>query len=391
MTTEPKRNNRIHSDTRKNIWLILTLVTYGITIVALGIYAYWFHKHEATWSLQGPIRFIFDDFDLQVYIRSSRWITGSGTLYKDVPSEYPLAANLIFGGIRALAIHGNFAQYWIISGIVVLIGCATLAWRDGAPGFFWAWALPGAIFFAAFRYDIYPAFFIMACLAAMKRKLILAGALLLGIAISLKGYALFMLPCMLVYTRNQRGTKKALLFLLLSVSPYIAMNIITIGFSGIDGFLSAYKFHAQRSFNGQNLYDAFGLQSLIIAFPGIPKAMAVISSLTAALLRPKTFEQLISTCLLSVTGFTLAVPFYSPQFCLWLLSIASFSLRTRILLPVFTLSASAYFYYPISWDSPIYKQDFIRYSVLFASATRLIIFASCLPVWQRKRFNSSVL
>ena len=42
--------------------------------------------------------------------------------------------------------------------------------------------------------------------------------------------------------------------------------------------------------------------------------------------------------------------FYSPQFCLWILAIASFSQRRRILLLVFWLCLLTYFYFPVAYD-----------------------------------------
>src|SRR5437899_2398642 len=45
----------------------------------------------------------FSGHDIRVYYDSSRWAAGEGTLYKDVFSEYPPVANLVFGTIRFLS------------------------------------------------------------------------------------------------------------------------------------------------------------------------------------------------------------------------------------------------------------------------------------------------
>ena len=365
---------------RNNGWLVGVITTYILLFVSVLVYSYWFGKHGVEWSQWGPIRFLYDDFDLKVYLRSSAWINGHGTLYREVPSEYPLAANLIFAVIRSLSLNSLFERQWIIISLLMLLACIILAFKFGPRGYWLIWLLPGVIYLSIYRFDIFPAFAVMACLALIKRKQVLAGALFLSFAISLKGYSAFMLPCILMFVYYNYGTRMMLYFAACSLAPFALLNLVTIGFAGMDGFLSAYLLHAQRSFNSQSLYDSLRLKDFIATYPFIPRLVVAAFSLGAAFTRPRYFDQLVVGCLLAVTGFTLAIPFYSPQFCLWLLAIASFSSSGRILVPVFALCAAVYLYYPMAWDSPIYKQDFIGLSVNIASLSRVAIVLACLSL-----------
>lgn len=309
-------------------------------------------------SLNGPIRFLLDRHDINVYFYSSAWTAGSGTLYVDVPSEYPLAANLIFGSIRFLASlvtapehqQRAFTLIWILCGLALLVGCIRLTIRELRNDVTLVWLLPAVVYFAALRFDIYPAFALVMAMAALRRQHVLRSAGWLGVAIALKGFALFLVPCMTVYVFNIAGIRKALIFLVACLLPYAALTLITLLFSGLDGLLSSYLFHAKRSFNGESLWDGLYLRFLVSWFPGLPSLLTISFSIGAACLRPKSFDRLVDACLIAVVGFTVSTVFYSPQFCLWILAIASFSERQRILLLVYGLCLVTYFYFPVAYD-----------------------------------------
>ena len=89
---------------------------------------------------------------------------------------------------------------------------------------------------------------------------------------------------------------------------------------------------------------------LVSWFPGLPSLLTISFSIGAACLRPKSFDRLVDACLIAVVGFTVSTVFYSPQFCLWILAIASFSERQRILLLVYGLCLVTYFYFPVAYD-----------------------------------------
>ena len=340
------------------IWRAGWLVSYGLIVLGIAVQALWLSPLPWPDSLTAPVRFLLDRHDIGVYFRSSAWAVGGGTLYVDVPSEYPLAANLIFGTLRFLASllappegqEGAFTLLWILAGLAVLAGCLRLVIRESEPGVSLLWLLPAVIYFAALRFDIYPAFTLLLSLAAMRRQRWLRSAGWLGAAIALKGFALFLVPCMAIFVCHRAGRRAALICSAASLVPYAAMTLITLLISDLDGLLSSYLFHVRRSFNGESLWDGLNLRFLVLWFPGLPALLTLCFSIGAAGLRPRSFDRLVDACLVAVVGFTVSTVFYSPQFCLWILAIASFSQRRRILLLVFWLCLLTYFYFPIAYD-----------------------------------------
>ena len=126
------------------------------------------------------VRYLFDDHDIGVYFRSSRWIVEGSILYNDVFSEYPLLANAIFAAIRYVTeatFPGNlgFQYLWVLMAGVIYalatIRVATFASLLSAA----IWLAPASIYFALFRYDIYPAVATLFGLFAIRRRVLHGG------------------------------------------------------------------------------------------------------------------------------------------------------------------------------------------------------------------------
>ena len=68
----------------------------------------------------------FDPFDMLEYFKSARWVVEGGRLYREVPSDYPLLANIIFATVRYLSdlLHlgiRGFFSLWIASTWIVYL------------------------------------------------------------------------------------------------------------------------------------------------------------------------------------------------------------------------------------------------------------------------------
>lgn len=280
-----------------------------------------------------------DRLDMRVYYHSSRWVAGGGTLYADVPSEYPLAANLLFAACRLVGDHfpgspGGWAAFswcWIAAAWLTFVATGHLLATRISRDSLWLWLTPAALFFAVFRYDIYPAAATVLALLAIRQGRFLRGALWLGAVIALKGYALFLLPAYCVHVLHQRGWRTALLAALTAVAPFALSNLIVLGYGGWDAMLSPFRFHAVRANNGEGSYDAlYFLTSFLFAeHPTIsgpvPLLLQTGCSLLAAALWPRSFGDLIHSFLIGLVGFISFSLFYSPQFVLWVLPVACFA------------------------------------------------------------------
>src|SRR5262245_57351760 len=108
-----------------------------------------------------PTTHWFDLHDVRLYHDQARWAVGEGPLYRDVPSEYPFPAHLLFGACRAGAAllapsipePTAFAWLWLTAAWLTFLAVGHLIATRISWNAVWVWLAPGALFFAVFRYD----------------------------------------------------------------------------------------------------------------------------------------------------------------------------------------------------------------------------------------------
>lgn len=346
------------------------------------------------------IRLAFDAHDLNVYFNSAGWIVDGGRLYRDVPSEYPVVANIIFAMLRYLAnlIHPGAHAFYIVwaavAGLVYICAARRIV-KDSTMLAAVAWLAPAPIYFALLRFDIYPAFATLMFLFSARRADYFHGAVWLGVAIALKGYALFLLPAYCVFILHQRGFVAAIKVAALAGAPTVLGLLVILSLFGWEGMAAPFMFHAVRTFNGQSTYDAinylFGnpesplLEWLELRWPKVQwsevqlaaPSLQIGCALFAAAMRPRSFGDLVDALLFAALGFISFSVFYSPQFVLWILPLACFSTSRRMLLSAIGFSYLTYLYFPISYDLTLYPSA-LRAMVIVVSVLRL--FMMCLVV-----------
>jgi hypothetical protein len=328
------------------------------------------------------IRLASDPHDIRVYFASARWVIEGGHLYHEVGSEYPLFANIIFailryaGNLLHPGLYGFYAL-WVVSGWFVYLWAVYRIAKDIAIFAALAWMAPGAIFFALFRFDLYPAVATLVFLFAIRRTAYIEGAIWLGVAIALKGYALFLLPAYCVFMVYQRGFAAAIKIGALAVAPIILSLLATLSFAGWEGVVAPFKLQAVRTLNGESTYDAINylFGSPVIsdgsAVRWIGQLLQVGCALAAAAMRPRNFEDLINACLFSVLGFMSFSAFYSPQYVLWILPLVCFSGSRAMLISAIFFSWVTYLYFPISYD--LAQPDLFKAAVIAVSLLRLFM------------------
>jgi hypothetical protein len=303
----------------------------------------------------------FDTADIGAYFDSSRWIIEGGRLYREVPSAYPLFANIVFAICRYLS-HllypglWSFFALWIASAWAVYLFAVYRIATDVSMLGTLVWLTPASIYFALFRYDLYPAIATLMSLFAVRRSAYIEGAVWLGVAIALKGYALFMLPAFCVFVVYQRGFAAAMKVGVLAVAPMILSLLATLTFAGWEGMIAPFQFHALRTLNSESTYDAINYLVGATVIPEESKAqwvgpfLQVGCALAAAATRPRSFGDLVNAFLFAVLGFMSFSVFYSPQYVLWVLPLACFSASRVMLISATTLSWLTYLYFPFSSD-----------------------------------------
>ena len=327
---------------------LLALVSVGFLLALIGANP---HAWHGKWL-------VFDAHDLNVYFNSSRWIIEGGRLYREVWSEYPLLANVVFATWRYL---GNlvypgiigFRYAWVIPAGLIFLWAVHRVAADTTLLAALAWVAPAPIYFALYRFDIYPAAATLLALFAIRRASYTEGAVWLGVAAAFKGYVLFLLPAFCVFMIYQRGFVAAFYLGALIISPMILTSLATLTFVGWEETLVPLKFHMQREFNGQSTYDTinylFGTQLGSNRMPFVPQSLQLACALIAAAMRPKTFEDLVNAFIFAVLGFMIFSIFYSPQFVLWLLPLVCFSRSRVMLVSAIAFSWLTYLYFPISY------------------------------------------
>jgi hypothetical protein len=299
-----------------------------------------------------------DTHDIAVYFNSSRWIIEGGRLYRDVPSEYPLLANIIFAAWRYAANlicpgFDGFKYTWSLSAGLIYIYAVRKIVSDATPLVVLAWVAPAPIYFAVSRFDIYPTVATLLSLFAIRRGNYNQAAVWLGVAAAFKGYALFMLPAFCVFVSYQRGVVAAVYASVLVVAPMILSVLVTHTFVDWEAALVPFKIQAGRGLNGESTYDAInyllGTQLRSEQISLLPQFLQLASALAAAAMRPKKFEDLVNSFIFAVLGFATFSAFYSPQFVLWFLPLVSFSGSRVMVISMIVLSWLTFLYFPISY------------------------------------------
>jgi hypothetical protein len=332
---------------------------------------------------------VFDWQDIHVYFESSRWIVGGGTLYRDVPSEYPLLANLIFAAVELLSrvtpvladAYDRFAWVWVSVMLPVWFLVLHRLWtRFPRPALF-LWLTPASLFFGLYRFDAVAVLLSLLCVEAVYADRLRRAALWLGLVTALKGYSLFLLPALAVYVWRRRGFREAVAASAVNLAPFLIANLVTLAFSGVDGLLFAYRFHAARWLNGESTWDAIAyltgpaIRDWLPRFTQLPPILEAACALIAAGFRPREPRDLMRAFLFATTGFISFSVFYSPQFVLWLVPFAAdFAWPLASWLVVAT-SWLTFAYFPVAFFKRLRHPRLFELTVSAVAALRLLLMA----------------
>jgi uncharacterized membrane protein len=314
------------------------------------------------------IRFFYDSFDIGIYFRESAWILTSAPPRSELPFGYPPLAQLLFGAMRLVAngvlgpSESAFAGVWV--GIAATLLVLAVVWTLRIiPATRWqslaVWVTPASLYFALYRFDLFPAIATLAAYYLIRENRLLAGSLVLGLAIALKGYALYLLPALYYYIAANRGHKTAISALLLAIAPLCASVAGFLALAGVDETLKPFGAQAMRGFNGESSYDAVAALAGIrlsrhVALGGWSRLIQLAqwgAALGVLLTRPQTFKAFAAASLFVLIAFLTLSPYYSPQYVLWLLPVACFVEDRFVNATVVAMGWITYLYFPVAYDS----------------------------------------
>lgn len=325
--------------------------------------------------------------DPGVYFRSSSWVVGQGSLYVNVPSEYPLFANLFFAFVRLVSGALNsqpsaqlsFEVTWVTCGWWMWLGVLLLLWRNAPHRAIWLWLNPAALYFSLYRFDVYLVATTLLALLAARDGRTRTAALWLGVTVALKGFAILAVPAFAVWVWRNKGRREAVIATVLAVGPMAASLALVLAISGMTAMLSPFRFQAIRTPDGDtSTWDVlmpFGLGTKIARHvPLLPFALEAGSALVAALMRPKNFQEFLRSYLVAVGGFLTFSAFYSAQFVLWLVAPVALSDSLALLAATVAIAWVTPLFYPVFWNVPHGGLEF-RIPVFVITVLRTGIFA----------------
>ena len=358
-----------------------------VLVVALvpPILAAIFWSSLRTWQ---PLGFsgLVETSDPGVYFRSSSWVVGQGTLYVNVPSEYPLLANLFFALVRLVSGAWNsqptavmaFEVTWVTCGWWMWLVVLFLLWRNAPRRAIWLWLNPAAVYFSLYRFDVYLVAVTLLALLAARDGRIRTAALLLGVAVALKGFAILAVPAFAVWVWRNKGRREAAIATALAVGPMAISLALILMLSGMTAMLYPFRFQAIRTPDGDtgtwDVLIPFGIGTrLARRITLLPFALEAGSALVAALMRPKTFQEFLRSYLVAVGGFLTFSAFYSGQFVLWLVGPVALSDSLALLAATVAIAWVTPLFYPVFWNVP-HSSLWFRIPIFVITVLRTCIF-----------------
>ncbi len=371
-------------------------------ILALSLCAGYVALPHLPGSAVAGARLLFDYWDLTVYFEESRWAYSGQAPYLDIPSEYPLLANLAFGVVHALsrpalyavlprlpeallpqAPYLAFVWLWLAAALTLLLLAAGHAWRL-RPANLLLWLGPASLYFALYRFDVYPAVATLLFLRALHRRRATAAVLWLGLAIALKGYAVVLLPVLFCTLRAEAGPRRAAALCGLALAPFALQNLALWAALGRQAMLLPYRIQSQRGLTGESSWDALltlcglgwaggaaGLRRVLLgARPDL--ARGALAAMAPCLARPRTAERATAAMLVALLGWLCCASFYSPQFLLWLLPLVSYLRSGPLLWGTALYGLLSYLYFPVVFDL---GRAWLPLVVVAVSGARLALWA----------------
>lgn len=188
-----------------------------------------------------------------------------------------------------------------------------------ARGPIWLLVLPGTLYFTPSRFDILPAFFVLACVAATDRKKPLLGAALLGLATALKTYPVVLAPLVLRYAARTWGGAVAWCVAFGLVPAAFGISLfLTDGLEAITGplaFQAKREPHPEWAFYNRLFPTLFAFGDLYgQLFRAVP--MLLLVGLLSVKRSPDA-DVLLRRCAAAVILFVSLQVIFSPQWWIW--------------------------------------------------------------------------
>lgn len=348
--------------------------------------------------------FYFDRFDIvHAYYIRSEWVTTWEFPYSFTNQEYPPLGVLFFSIPRMLTSteHG-YVQAFVCFALVTYVAFLFIMWKllDALHRPRWYMAalfLPSFLYFVASRFDIFATLIVMTAVWLLVQKKFVGSMVLLGVAMLIKWYPIFLIPFAIAWATRQgvplKTIRKGIYW---AVAVFVATTGVTILMSGL-GALFPYAFHTSRfieigSVAGVVLKLLYawdlpvgsetalvGIGLALFGFQLIPLLYGVLSYADMKR-RVISFDDFLRFSVLAVIIFAHIGKIYSPQWEIWWLPLALLVMRGRfewtLLIIIDVLNYIMFPFIPILFESVGFRTFYFDALVIFHAAAVLLLSVS---------------
>jgi len=330
------------------------------------------------------------------YFEQSIWVDTEMVPYKDIFVEYPPIGLYLYSLPRIffnIYSHEDFLYAFIFLALFPLIGIYHLLYKQTPQAILFL-CTPSFFYYSLARYDVFPAFFTLLAVILILNKKQLWGALLLGLAIGIKWYAVVLILPMLALVDNKI---KWLTIVFFSGLFFCLHNMI---YAGFDGAMSSYLFHSDRIFNQESIYYLLHkywwpdellpwTKDVFLLLQFLPSLLLALFLYYKKAILNKSIVSLSAT--ISILGFIFFAKFNSPQWLVWLIPFVILLGYSTILWSYLALDIANFIVVPVtnhivSTDTAIFDSfNFIRALLMV-----LLLVLCVRKLWYELNLNQSI-
>jgi len=287
----------------------------------------------------------------------------------------------------------SFVWAWMSTAWVVYLAIIRTTLKHLPRKMVWLWLNPVVLYFSLQRFDLYPAGLTLLALIAASRDRYLTAALWLGLAASVKGYPLFVVPAFALFVLKMAGFSRAIWCCVICGGVFVAPICVVASYAGWDAATLPFLYHAARGLDPDEKSSTYHVAIEVLrieqvraltADRTVPRVLQLATVLLAASLVPSRIDQFALAGLLAVTGFMSFSLFFSPQFVIWLVPLAMYSNSRMVVVTVHATLLATWLFFPVGYDlkladpSSVFKQNLFDFAVLLMTLLRFVVMAVAL-------------
>ncbi|MBI4426129.1 MAG: DUF2029 domain-containing protein [Candidatus Kerfeldbacteria bacterium] len=356
------------------IWpaVFTVVVATSILVVVAGL------SRELPPHARQPLTtLVQDDYELAVFYNRTDFVRRGELPYVGETIAYPLLGVVyvmlprLFGTDFADYRTGLVLQNVIVTVLLMLVTARLLRQLGRPRHWLWLLALPGFLYFALYRYDVFPALLVVVAFLCLFSRRYGPAFITLGIAVLAKGYPIVLFPIMFAYCGQEKGQYPNPLFnryVFMTLAPSAVVLAAMSWAAGIEKALFPYLFQTSRQIDHGTIYLWYAewfrqhltrptWNLLNMVFLKMLALLQVVLPLSIYL-GHRYFSRLIRYprdvvvwSVLTLLLFIQFFPYHSPQWFIWILPLLVLVIETRAQLAVvISYGLVTYLQFPVAFN-----------------------------------------